>query len=102
MRSFRLICALVLAASLAILPVSAAFAMTQMGKSEAGMVAAGDDCPCCKPAKADGCFLKCCHLHALAVDGMAIAKPRSLQVAEFGTVRFAALVSGPEPPPPRS
>ena len=102
MRSFRLICALVLATSLAILPVSAAFALTHMAKSEAGIVAAGDDCPCCQPAKADSCLLKCCHLQALVVDGMAIAKSRSLHVAEFSTQRFAALASGPEPPPPRS
>jgi len=101
MRSFRLICALVLAVGLAILPVSAAFAMSQ-AQTHAGMSDTGDDCPCCKPAQQDGCLLKCCHVQALIVDGFATTRPGPISFLATGADRFMAFAPRPDPPPPRS
>jgi hypothetical protein len=95
-------CAFAMAASLAILPVSATFAMMHVAKTDAAMMASGDDCPCCKPAISNTCLFKCCHVQALAVDGLAIAKPVSPVFFESGAGPFVAVASGPDPPPPRS
>jgi hypothetical protein len=102
MRSFRLICALVLAASLAMLPVSASLAMTHTAKADMDMAASGDDCPCCEPAKSpDACFPECCHLQALRIEVLAFAKPPAPQFVVLGAQDCVAIVSGPDPPPPR-
>jgi hypothetical protein len=102
MRSFRLVWALVLAASLAILPVSASFAMAHVATTEVGMTASRDDCPCCKPMKVDSCFLKCCQVQAVAVDGLVIAKLRTPRLVAFSAKRLMAVALRPDPPPPRS
>lgn len=103
MRSFRLVCALVLAAGLAMLPVSGALAMAHAANVDAGMtMALGDDCPCCKSEKTETCFLKCCHVQALMVDGVEAAKTTSPRFGETALHLFAALALGPDPPPPRS
>ena len=100
-RAFRLLCALVLAGSLAVLPVSAAFAMTHAANAEAGIVASGDDCPCCNPEKAETCFVKCC-VQALIVHGTEATKPAPARFDQAAARRSAALALGPDPPPPRS
>jgi hypothetical protein len=102
MRSFRLVWALVLAASLAILPVSTSFAMADVAKTEIGMTAPGEDCPCCKPMKVDRCFVKCCQMQGVAVDGLVIAKPRTPRLVAFSANRLVAVALRPDPPPPRS
>lgn len=102
MRSFRLVCALVLAVGLAVLPVSASFAMPHAAKSEAGMMASGDDCPCCTPAKAESCPLICCHVQAVAVDGPVLAKPAMPRLVPCSAQRPLAIDLRPDPPPPRS
>lgn len=102
MRSLRILCALILAVSLAVLPVSATFAVTHAGNTEAGMMAPGDDCPCCKPMKADSCALKCCHAPAVAADSLEMEEPPSLRFLVLGAEPFPANALGPDPPPPRT
>lgn len=101
MRAFRLLCALVLAAGLTVLPVSAALAMTHAANAEVGMMAPGVDCPCCKPEKSETCFVKCC-VQALVVLGEEVTKPAPARFGETAMRRSAALALGPDPPPPRS
>jgi hypothetical protein len=101
MRRFRLICALVLAASLAVLPVAAGLAMAHAARAQSSMMASGGDCPCCKPAKTDGCFLVCCHLQALTVDGSAMAAFAPVRFVAPGEDAIEASAPKPDPPPPR-
>lgn len=106
MRIFRLLSALVLAAGLALLPVSAAMAMTHAAKPDMGMgasmSASADDCQCCNAVELDACPLACCHFQVLNVEGLAIARPMSGRLVgrEAETVVWLAL--RPDPPPPRS
>jgi hypothetical protein len=100
MRIFRFICALVLAASLAVLPVSAALAMSHVTKSDTSLMAPGDDCPCCTPTEPESC-LKCCHVQSLPIEGLLVTGPVPARFTELGADRFAAVVLGPDPPPPR-
>jgi hypothetical protein len=95
------ICALALAASLAILPVSATLAMMHAAKPDVAMMATSDDCPCCKPAVSNTCLFKCCHVQALVVDGRVLSKPASPVFFEPSVAFFVAVVLGPDPPPPR-
>lgn len=101
MRILRLIWAVILAASLAILPVSAAMAMTHGAKAEMSMSSPGDDCPCCNPSKANACSLKCCHLQALTVEGFAPFKASAADFDAHENDLGVAVSLRPEPPPPR-
>lgn len=101
MRVLRPIRSLLLAVGLAVLPVSAAMAMTHAVKAEISMGSPGEDCPCCNPAKTDACPLKCCHLQALTVEGFA---PFNAAPADFGAHKAhlgIAVSLRPDPPPPR-
>jgi hypothetical protein len=92
----------VLATSLVILPLSASLAMKHAAEADASMMASGDECPCCKPAKLDTCLLMCCHVQAPTVEGFVpwLAAPPEFDVQN---TRLAIAVSlRPDPPPPRS
>jgi hypothetical protein len=102
MRFCRLILAGLLAASVALLPVSAAMAMTHAAKAEMSMSASGDDCPCCKSAQADACPFTLCSLQAISVDGPAMLMPTPACFAERGPQILAGVSLRPTPPPPRS
>ena len=102
MRIVRLIWVLVLAAGLAGLPVAAALAMTHAAEAGMSASAAGDECPCCTPAKPDTCPLKCCHVQALTVDGLPIAGPMSERFVEHEANTGIAVTLRPDPPPPRA
>jgi hypothetical protein len=98
----RLIWAFVLAVSLAGLPVVAAMATAHAAQAGMSASASGDDCPCCKPDKPDTCPLKCCHLQALAVEGLVFAKPMSERLVAHEANAGIAVTLRPDPPPPRS
>jgi hypothetical protein len=102
MWSFRLVCALVLAVSLVILPVSAAFAALHAASVQADMMGSADDCPCCKRKHMDTCLFKCWQLQALIVRGAEVTNPAPVRFGETAAHRFAAFDFGPDPPPPRS
>lgn len=102
MCSFRLVCAVVLAASLAILPVSASFVMTNVAKTEHGVMSPSDDCPCCKAANVNSCVLKCCHVQALAIDELVLGEPEPAGFDFWSGAPLRAVSFRPDPPPPRS
>jgi hypothetical protein len=102
MRLLRLIPALILAASLAILPVSAALAMMHTADAGMAMGASPDDCPCCKPDQSDACPMKCSQLSALTVAGAGLEQPAPIRFDEVEAVAFVAVFVRPEPPPPRT
>jgi hypothetical protein len=102
MRACRLIFAVVLAIALAALPVAAAMAMTHAGKAHASMSAAGDDCLCCNPTQPpEKCSDKCCHVQAIAVDGVLILPPVAVVDARASARPGTAISTRPDPPPPR-
>jgi hypothetical protein len=102
MRLLRLIPAMILAASLAILPVSAALAMMHTADPGMAMGASPDDCPCCKPNRSDVCPMKCSQLSALTVADAGVQQPARVRFDEVKAVAFVAVLVRPEPPPPRS
>jgi hypothetical protein len=99
MRLFRLMFALLLATSLAILPISPAATLTHAAKAEMAMAA--DDCPCCKTGQPDSCPLKCCHLQAIAVEGVKIARPSAARFVVYDAPVATPVPRRPELPPPR-
>jgi len=101
MRIARLILAGLLAASLAVLPVSAAVTMTHATNAEIGMGASGDDCPCCKSVRPDACPLAGCYMQAISVAGPALATPTAASFDEPGSQILVGLSLPPNPPPPR-
>lgn len=102
MRFLRLMSALVLAVALAILPVSAATAMTHAAKAEMSMSSSGDDCPCCDVNAADACSLKCCQLQALTIDALDLLKAEPEDFDPLPRDLAIAVSLQPDPPPPRS
>jgi hypothetical protein len=102
MRIVRLIAALAMAASLAVLPVTAAAAMVHTAKAEMAVSGSGDDCPCCDRTASDGRPLVCCHLSALSVEGWAMHKPAPEHLVADAASALVAFVKRPDPPPPRS
>lgn len=104
MRSVRLIIAVLLAASLAILPMSAAMAMTHAAKAEMSMGASGDNCPCCNAARkcaTDTCQFKCFSAPAI-LEGAPLAQPRPELFIAIGEATLSPFLARPDPPPPRS
>ncbi len=101
MRICRLTLALLLAASLAILPLSSAVAMAHAANADVTMSASGDDCPCCKSTHPAMCPLECCQLQALSVEGWDMAEPDARGFVEGGAQAIAPLLLRPDPPPPR-
>ena len=102
MRLLRLIPALILAASLALLPVSAALAMMHTADAGMAMGASPDDCPCCKPDRSDACPMKCSQLSVLTIAGAGLEQPAPVRFDEVKAVAFVAVLVRPEPPPPRT
>lgn len=105
MRAFRLMIDVLLAASLAILPVAAGMAKSCAADPQLAMSAPGDECPCCNAAKKcppDICMFKCYHVPAIAVRELSPARPL---LAPFDIVDMAIpspFSPQPDPPPPRS
>jgi uncharacterized protein involved in high-affinity Fe2+ transport len=97
----RLFWVLVVAAGVAISPVSTAMLMSHAAKADVGASAAGDDCPCCKPAKVDPCPTACCYLQAVAAEGWAIARPVSPWFGAQESDTVLPIAHQPDPPPPR-
>lgn len=105
MRSLRLILALVLAASLAVMPMSAGMAMSYGAKAEMGMSEGGQDCPCCNAlhkCAPDTCMLKCFSAAAMTVDGPLLEQPLPQLFLEIGAPTPSPFSTRPDPPPPRS
>jgi hypothetical protein len=110
MRAVRLMLALLLCAGLAILPIAAAPAMSGAAMSGAAMAetgTTGHDCPCCKadqPAgmQPGGCSFMCCHLQAIAVESVEIAKPGATRFAAPDAPPATSVALRPDPPPPRA
>ena len=103
MRTVRFVLTLLIVGSLAMLPVSAAMAMSHASNAEMSMSASPGGEPCSTPAERDdGCSLACCHIQLLAVEQPAAAQaPAHFGVAcPLGGLPGAAF--GPDPPPPRS
>jgi hypothetical protein len=101
MRIARLIWALVLAASLAGLPVVATMATAHAAKADMSASASGDSCPCCKQGKPDTCPLECCHVQAMTVEGLLFSKPMSERFVAHEASAGIAVTPRPDPPPPR-
>lgn len=105
MRIVRIIVAVLLAASLAIPPITTAMAMTSAAKAEMSMVTSGSDCPCCNAAKkcaADLCQFKCFHTLAISVEGLPLAEPLPEPLVAVYAASFSPVTLRPDPPPPRS
>lgn len=108
MRIVRQMLAVLLVGSVAMLPVASAMATARASSAEMAVSMTSDmagdwsdDCPCCNPAKADPCPLPCCHLQALAVEGVALAEPTSERFGDHIAAPVAFLTLRPDPPPPR-
>jgi hypothetical protein len=101
----RLLIAVLLATSLAILPVSAGMAMAHAAKAEMAMSASDGDCPCCNAAHKcapDTCMLKCFSVSAIALDARPAVHPVPAPFPELGVTTLVAFSPRPDPPPPRS
>jgi hypothetical protein len=98
----RFTATLVLAVSLAFLPISAALAMAHGADASMTMGASADDCACCEPRMSDTCPLVCCHLSVLAVTLLAMPRPAPLRLVADNARPSASLLGRPDPPPPRS
>jgi hypothetical protein len=101
MRVLRLLFALLVAASLASLPIAATMASAQAGEPHASMSASDTDCPCCRSTQQHAGQLKCCGLQALLVEGWAVPKPSAGRFAEGAQERGVDQLPQPDPPPPR-
>ena len=104
MRALRLIMAVLLAASLAVLPVSASMAMTHAAKAKMSMSASGADCPCCNAAKkcaTDICMFKCFSTPAISVDGFPLAQPLPEPLIAVRVAALSPFSRQLDPPPPR-
>jgi hypothetical protein len=105
MRAIRLAIAVLIAAALAVVPVSAAFAGSTAAKAEIGMSTADDACSCCDAQHDPGantCTLKCCGAAALLIDAQALIEPRSAPAVDTVAAVVARVLPPPDPPPPRS
>ena len=105
MRTLRLAIAVLLAASLTILPMAAAMAVTHVAKAEMAMDTAGDHCPCCNAAKkcaTDICMFKCYNAPAISAEGLAMAKPSPAPIDITDGATLSPFPPRPDPPPPRS
>lgn len=105
MRGFRLVIAVMLAASLAILPASAAMAVSHAAKAEMSMTAAGSDCPCCDAAhkcSPDTCMISCHGVSAISAVGPDLIQPLPELFVDMGPADLSPFSARPDPPPPRS
>lgn len=105
MRTIRLIAALLVAASLVILPVATGMGMTFAAKAEMNMGAPGSDCPCCDPSNmcaTHHCMFVCYNMAAIAVEGLLEGKPLPQDLVAAGPASFSPFPPRPDPPPPRS
>lgn len=103
MRTVRLVLALLIAAGLAMLPVSAAMAISHVSSADMHMSAPQDGGSCCDHADGHGCPLAlCCHIQlAMAEQPQFAGRLASLLAPIPLTVEPGAAL-GPDPPPPRS
>jgi len=105
MRFIRLVIAVLLATSVAMLPVSAGATKLHAAEAEMSMGAPGSDCPCCDAAHkcaTDVCTLKCCNTVALAVEQAPLAGPFVQPFNELAGAAMSPFLQRPDPPPPRS
>jgi len=105
MRFIRLVIAVLLAASVAILPVSAGMAKLHAAKAEMSMSAPDSDCPCCNAAHkcaTDICTLMCYNSAALSVEGPPLVGPLPQPFIDMVSVTMSPFSQRPDPPPPRS
>lgn len=101
MRIFRSILITLIAASVALLPVSAATAMAHATMADMSMSAPDGECASCKAIASDLCSLKCCGVQMLSVEGLVLAEPMPERFVRQDTARVAAVSPRPDPPPPR-
>jgi hypothetical protein len=105
MRLIRLVIAGLLAASVAVLPVSVGMAKLHEAKAEMSMSAPDSDCPCCNAAHkcaTDICTLKCYNSAALYVEGQLLVGPLPEPLIEMASPAMSPFSQRPDPPPPRS
>lgn len=105
MRLIRLVIAVLLAASVAVLPVSAGVTKLHAAKAAMSMSAPDSDCPCCNAAHkcaTDVCTLKCYNTVALAVEQAPFAGPFVEPLIELADAAMSPFLQRPDPPPPRS
>ena len=105
MRIFRFILAVLVTASLVILPVSATVTMGHPAKAEMAMSAGGLDCPCCnaiEKCQTDKCTFNCLNAPAIAAEGPPLLQPPSETFVDAGSAALLPFLRRPDPPPPRS
>ena len=105
MRIYRLVIVALVALSFAVVPLAAGMAGVHGASSEMSMGASHDDCPCCNAAHkcpADICMLKCFNVSAIAVELSPMMAPLPAPFAASGVTPLVALITRPDPPPPRS
>jgi hypothetical protein len=105
MRFIRVVIAVLLAVSLAILPVSSAMAAMHAGNPEMSMSAPDSDCACCNAAHkcaTDICTLKCYNSAALYVEGQLLVGPLPQPLIDMASPAMSPFSQRPDPPPPRS
>lgn len=103
MRAVRLVLTLLIAGSLAMLPVSTAVAMSHASSAEMNMSASPDGEPCCGPAGADSCPVAAyCHLQLLTTEQPPLARPAASFFAPVSAPDVPGAALAPDPPPPRS
>ena len=108
MRVLRLLIAVLLATSLAVLPVSAVMAMTHAANSDMTMSASGDnggdDCACCSPTGKCStriCVLKCFNVPAVLIEGLPMTQPLPQLLVDIDRATMSPFSTRPDPPPPR-
>ena len=104
MGALRFIFAVLLAASLAMLPVSAAMA-SHAAKAEMSIGASDKDCACCDAAHkcpADACVVTCHAVSAISAVGPALSQPLPEAFASAALTEWSPFLARPDPPPPRS
>jgi len=108
MRTIRLMIVALFAVNLAIVPISAAMAMSAMShgaKTEMSMSSSMHDCPCCNAAKkcaTDLCQFKCFGTPAISVRGLSLVEPLPETLIAGATAAWSPVTLRPDPPPPRS
>jgi hypothetical protein len=102
MRTARLVLAILIAGSLAMLPISAAMSMSHGTATGMTMSASLDDGPCDTSAGRDTCPFAYCHLHLLTPEQPPLARPAVSFLAPLLLSDEPGAALAPDPPPPRS
>lgn len=105
MRIWRLIHVVLLAFSVAVLPISAGTAMADTGNAAMGEMSAtapDDGCASCKSVPSDRCSPPCCQMQALPVEPLIMPMPLPEGFLAPAAESMAASSRRPDPPPPRS